>query len=98
MCVHAHVREQKLENRCTVTFTDGIKEPGLLLRPWTMRLNEIGHEKLVEKQRKGPDLDDGNDNNDTTVMVVVMKGNNHVNDNDDNGDDDGGGGDNERRQ
>ena len=64
MCVHAHIREQKLEDRCTVTLADGIKEAGLLLRPWSTRLHKIGHEKLVENQRKGLDLDDGDGEDD----------------------------------
>ena len=64
MCVHAHVREQELEDRYTVTLTDGIKEPVLLLGPWSMRLHKIGCKKLVQKQRKGLHLDDGDGEDD----------------------------------
>ena len=59
MCVHAHVREQELKDRHTVTLTNDIKEPVLLLRPWSTWLHKIRCEKLVENERKGADLDDG---------------------------------------
>ena len=58
MHVHAHLPEQELENGCTVTLTDRTKEAILLFRPWRMRLHKIGHEELVENQRKGLYLDD----------------------------------------
>ena len=81
MHAHVHVRKQELENRSTVTLTNGSKEPGLLLMPWSMRLHKIGHEELVEKQRKGVDLKVVSG---TTIVVVVLG---MLNDNDNDDDD-----------
>ena len=71
--VHGHVREQELENRCTVTLADGVKETGLLLRPWGMRLHKIGHKELVENQRKGLYLDDCDGKGDNGNKMIVTK-------------------------
>ena len=61
------IREQELENWCTVTLADGIREAAFLLGPWSMRLHKIGHKKLVKNQRKGLDLDDGYSKGDNSI-------------------------------